>query len=966
MRAALAAQFGIPGEAIAFHFAGRPVKDDDYLYRLPKSQIEFSAEGYVAVPVRIYGAMKWLICHKREQIIEVLAFLQARAKRPTQLTLADRDGPLDINEIISHVLQKRTGLECKEGDPLSDDTSDVSFQWPSQPVQTFSVPSCWSVLCVLSFLAKPIGVSPRVVQLWHEQQILLDSELRSSGRELFKSHTSPLEVRPRVISVLLTRKRLAPNLVLNVRVFDRIFDVKLRLAQGAKFHSLQISKYGLVPRDDVRLATLGITGEGLEFQIDILDRAICSLCFENAGNVVRKHFQCEGRTFGDICGLFSAVPLTVGYEYQGKAVKKATPLDSQCWDSAFPIRVVKRDCLSFIFEQFPDRNIEVSLSKDIAIEDIKTYLLSRFRDFFSFRLYMGRSEAKSGYISQLNPDLEEPVVVKEIKLAKQSRFTFSGKEVAANWSKETATCQFAKAFLAAHMSCTVASVELFDSGRLLSDSAKLVESGNYQIRLKHVIRHFFVELGPKRKESWPPKSKFVKECEIDVGSIASAQAFVRHFTFNFNLGPITNARLMKEGPEIGMDALMVDFPDLCELALEWVMEVGSCCYNCQTSPNTWRPLKVSSSTTVTEMKFEFMRLTNHPSPFPGAVSISFLGTELTDSDLVLDYGIPDGSQLGVSNESRHFTVLNYDGENSTFTARRGDTLASLKHLYAEQNSINLARVAFFCGDRSLTDDEEFWDLPIGDIRIVHRAERIFVRTLRREKIPVTCDRNRTVDDAASQLAAHFCVALNQIRLTIPNRLLAATEPILAIKEQIACSLLSLWKSDHEREFFLFHEGALFVFRFNSLLTVADIGPILKHELKIGQAFSMVADRKVVDPAHPLSQLAEGLVLGFALPPWEGTIVLATDDSPQWIPLRMSPTATLAEVEMQLRAQQGLGEMEIQFSLSSDAEVIDKACQVGGIDAVLVARQKDCPEKYPGSSHSHSAKSWSSGWPRTRS
>jgi hypothetical protein len=37
-------------------------------------------------------------------------------------------------------------------------------------------------------------------------------------------------------------------------------------------------------------------------------------------------------------------------------------------------------------------------------------------------------------------------------------------------------------------------------------------------------------------------------------------------------------------------------------------------------------------------------------------------------------------------------------------------------------------------------------------------------------------------------------------------------------------------------------------------------------------------------------------------------------------------------------------MEIQFSLTRSAEVIDKACQVGRTDRVLVARQNDYHEK----------------------
>jgi hypothetical protein len=730
---------------------------------------------------------------------------------------------------------------------------------------------------------------------------------------------------------------------LNVPISDRIFDLKLRLPQGAKFYRYQISKYGLVLRDDVRLATLGITRDELELRLDILDKPICSLFFEKAKKVVRKHLACKGRTFGDICALFSTVPVTVGFEYQGNTVKKTTPLDSQCWDPAFPIRVVKRNYLPIVFENFPDWNTEVHMLKDIAIDNIKSFLLSHFNDLFSFKLFVGRHEAKSGSISQLNPDME-PVVVRNIKLVKRPHFIFSGKEVAVNLSRETTMCEFVKAFLAGPMSCASASVELFDNGHPISDSVKLLESGNYEIRLRNVIRRFLVELPPKRKESWFTKPEFVKECEIDVGSVTSAQAFIRHFTFECQLGSIANMRLMRGETEIGMDAFMVDFPDQCKFAFEWAFEVDSCCYSCQASPNTWRPLLVSSTTTVANMKLEFMRMTNQPSQLPGDILISFWGIELKDSDLVLGYGIPDGSHLDVSNESRLFTVLNYDGENSTFIARRGDTLASVKDFYAEQNSINCSAIDFLCDDKRLTDDEQLWDLPTCKLRVVHRKENKYVQTLRYGEIPVACDGQTTVDHAVRQLASYFSVAPNQIRLTIPSRLLLPTETIFGIEDQIACSLLSLLKYDEQREFFFFYTKALFVFRFNVFLTVSEIESILKDEFKIEKALSIVADGKKVDPGCPLSQLEEGVVLGFALPPWEGKIVLATADSPKWIQLTMSPTAKLAEVEMQLRAQHKLGEMEIQFSLTSCAEAIDKTCQVGRINTVLVARQKNYPEK----------------------
>jgi hypothetical protein len=120
-------------------------------------------------------------------------------------------------------------------------------------------------------------------------------------------------------------------------------------------------------------------------------------------------------------------------------------------------------------------------------------------------------------------------------------------------------------------------------------------------------------------------------------------------------------------------------------------------------------------------------------------------------------------------------------------------------------------------------------------------------------------------------------------------------------------LLAPLKGDEEREFFLFHAKALFAFRFNRLFTVARIEPILKDELKIEKALLIVADGKKVDPECCLLQLEEGVVLGLALPPWEGKIVLATDDSPKWIRLMMS-----SMLRCSFRASMNLGRWKYNF------------------------------------------------------
>jgi hypothetical protein len=176
------------------------------------------------------------------------------------------------------------------------------------------------------------------------------------------------------------------------------------------------------------------------------------------------------------------------------------------------------------------------------------------------------------------------------------------------------------------------------------------------------------------------------------------------------------------------------------------------------------------------------------------------------------------------------------------------------------------RLGLLATGRTLHDEYVLANLLEGEeIEVRVREWTIIADTLRWGSMPLALSRGETIYGAVNLLAGYFGVAPSQIRLAVPSGVLSGTElPADGIPARVTCSVLSMRKSDDEKEILVSHSQTAFVFRFHGGTTMSEVKSVLAEILQVRVPFSIVTDGTEIDLSATLLSLpAENFAIELA-------------------------------------------------------------------------------------------------------
>jgi hypothetical protein len=344
--------------------------------------------------------------------------------------------------------------------------------------------------------------------------------------------------------------------------------------------------------------------------------------------------------------------LTIGFEYNGQPLRISMVIGSRMFDPMIPIVACCRTpVLEVVFEERPSRQFSMGVTMETTVGMVYTAIMEKYPDLASFHLHFNKKLDKSAKVADVNPCLEEPFVVKHLKLRVDRsnymiRMTYADWEIAWPIGTPTASVIAAKAFVSPLLQASPESLSLSRRGTILRYKDLLEPSYVYAIHIPQQNISIAIRLWPMGNDNYTQKLcqmlHFDASLVKTVGDLANV--LVKQYVFS-NDPPIMfrneNRSAFDLDPQSPLRATDQDV-----LLLEYrgpVLPVQYRFVGCAPAAL----MEVDSDMTVAQVKLRLLKLLCRPRTLPGALQLRFWGTELCDSDRFYEYGIPAGNAIEV-------------------------------------------------------------------------------------------------------------------------------------------------------------------------------------------------------------------------------------------------------------------------------------------------------------------------------
>jgi hypothetical protein len=643
-------------------------------------------------------------------------------------------------------------------------------------------------------------------------------------------------------------------------------------------------------------------------------------------------------TFSHYRGRFQDDPLTFCFEYDGQELPPSTRIDSIFWDPNLPICLIFRAPTVFVqFEELPNHNFHPQVDRNTTGELLCQLIHDHDPMFKSFELFCRDRQLKAkDKLIDLNPDLEYPVIVRNMRLHPALALlyvTSSGSAVLPLNSLKVRVADL-KQFLHVLYPSDGKEIIVTHSGKTFRDNDELDVTRIYRVSFLRNTARFKLQFCPSGVRVEDAKICRDIDCNLKdleiVGDLSrvfqNSGKFPRRIEFSF----------------FNTTGACIDNVAMLTLADDTLLTVR---YAPPCDPTTqqfvWEPqsdssvvLSIGREETVRDVKRRLLYEFGLYRSLPGLFSLAFFDCPLEHADKFCDYGIPENSVIDITDIPTRYQQIRVQYR-STITSigfTDLDTISDVELSFRRMNGDQCRDFAIFGESGRLSDDFRLIDLNRPELNVLEVLR--FESATQTVGVPLPAD--ATVYSAREALASHLGIESSLLRL------LSGDSPLTDLS-------ISIWSIDHPIHFSIAGVSHTFLFGDRRIeLTVDVTVPIGAIESTVCLGFdisppiSFFLCGAELDADTPLSEFeitTDDVIevrVRAAAPVLEPFVIsLFRAVVPRRGTYDLAPSATLAEVEVRMQQRYKLGDLELAFYLwdaaTDDQELIPKSTAVGSID-----------------------------------
>jgi hypothetical protein len=508
LRQTLALVFGVVLDSLTVFLDGAALNNSTRLFSLPSDKLTFTARGYIIIPTTV-GPTLFPESGTAVDFVSVaqnmsLARSDSKVVQSMQLLIGGfRPNPRDV---VSNILNRGHKIEWKHGRPIEGQTVDFqfSFHFDSGPVRSIQICSGCSLSFARHEIAKVVSVPFEQVELFWNSKCTWPVELwrpidwyLAMGRPSLYVEVPSITIRFKVTKKMEFEHR--------VPLSDRVFDVKRRISKilNESFHKIQLFLGLRYADDEFPIARLGLTNTST-IRVNILQDGIFRHYFRDLeGKTNGWSFPAKpDANIGQMAAHFlSDNPIEVGYTWEGHPLKRSTLLSDIVCDPLVPICVFRRQLILDVrFRRYPQWNTQLPVTADTRVGEVTRTIKELHSSVKSLTVRMAGHDAsrQNVRLTELDPDLEEPIIVRRVRFDSNSvrlNFTIEGERFSVLVQQGGRTCGEMKQDLGRVMNIPAGCLSILFGAAPLSDTEHLLKlKSKYIVKVSNFKRRFGVEL----------------------------------------------------------------------------------------------------------------------------------------------------------------------------------------------------------------------------------------------------------------------------------------------------------------------------------------------------------------------------------------------------------------------------------------------------------------------------------------